>query len=203
MRQTEKRRFVLLDRDGTINVEHHYLSRIEQVELLPRTASGLRVMRALGLGLAVITNQSGIGRGYFDEERLAAIHRRLADLLVAEGLTLDGIFHCPHVPEDNCACRKPNTALVERAAAALDFEPSACFVIGDKPCDIELGQRLGAVTLLVRTGYGATHAEAGDATPDYIVDDLYEAARIITRLMAAEGAQPHVSAARPKSDSRP
>jgi histidinol-phosphate phosphatase family protein len=160
-------------------------------------------MRALGLGLAVITNQSGIGRGYFDEERLAAIHHRLDELLAAEGLALDGIFHCPHVPEDNCACRKPGTALVERAARTLDFYPDACFVIGDKPCDIELGQRLGAITFLVRTGYGAMHAEAGDTTPDYVVDDLHDAARIIARLLAAEQAQPHVSAARPKADSRP
>src|SRR4051794_39513886 len=94
-----RQRFVLLDRDGTINVEHHYLSRPEQVELLPEAARGLRHMQSLGLGLVVITNQSGIGRGYFNEIRLTQIHQRLLDLLAAEQVRLSAIYYCPHTPE--------------------------------------------------------------------------------------------------------
>lgn len=178
------RRFVLLDRDGTINVGHHYLSHVEQVELLPDAAAGLRAMRDLGFGLAVITNQSAIGRGYFDEARLGEINRRLSALLAAEGVQLDGIYYCPHAPEDDCACRKPRTALAERAAAEHGFDPRAGFVIGDNVCDIGLGARLGATTILVRTGHGARYPGPDEEPirPDYTVDNLAGAARLIAQL---------------------
>ena len=178
------KRFVLLDRDGTINVERHYLSDPEQVELLPNAARGLAEMAGLGLGLAVVTNQSGLGRGYFDAARLAQIHDRLRTLLrEAAAVELDGIYCCPHLPEDDCACRKPRTGLIDQAARELQFLPSAAFVIGDKACDIELGRAAGATTLLVRTGYGAQAAADGAVRPDYIVDDLCAAARVIQQLL--------------------
>lgn len=178
------RRFVILDRDGTVIVERHYLSDPEQVELLPEAAKGLSMMQNSGLGLVVLTNQSGIGRGLFDEARLSQIHRRMTDLLDAEHVTLDGIYYCPHVPGDNCACRKPRTQLITQASQEWQFEPSACFVIGDKPCDIELGQRVGATTFLVRTGYGAEFAENMPIQPTYIVDHLAEAAAVIQQILA-------------------
>jgi D-glycero-D-manno-heptose 1,7-bisphosphate phosphatase len=111
-----QRRFVVLDRDGTIIVERHYLSDPAGVELLPRVASGLQHLSALGLGVVVVTNQSGVGRGLFDTTRLALIHQQLCVLLAAEGIHLDGIYFCPHIPADDCACRKPRTGLLERAA---------------------------------------------------------------------------------------
>lgn len=181
------RRFVLLDRDGTINVQHHHLSRVEQIALMPGTASGLRTLRRLGFGLAVITNQSVIGRGMLDEAGLAAIHRRLIELLAAEGVELDGIYHCPHMPGDGCACRKPGTALAKRAAAQHGFEPGAGYMIGDNVCDIEMGARLGATTILVRTGLGADYPgpDITPIRPDHVVDDLADAARLIAQLEAA------------------
>lgn len=182
------RRFVMLDRDGTLIVERHYLSDPDEVELLPNAASGLRQLRALGLGLVVITNQSAIGRGMFDESRLRLIHQRMCDLLSNEGVVLDGVYYCPHVPADCCRCRKPRTGLIEQAAADLRFRPEACFMIGDKPCDIEVGQRVGATTLLVRTGYGARVEEQNEITPEYIADDLRSAAHIIHRRMAVDNA---------------
>ena len=94
-------RFVILDRDGTIIVERCYLSDPAQVELIPGAGAALRQLSEIGLGLVVITNQSGIGRGYFDRSRLDLIHRRLCELLEAEGVRLDGIYTCPHVPEDH------------------------------------------------------------------------------------------------------
>lgn len=182
------RRFVLLDRDGTLNVECHYLADPEQVELLPGVPEGLRVLRGLGLGLIVGTNQSGIGRGYFDEERLLRVHERLRSLLRAEGVELDAIYVCPHHPEAGCPCRKPRTGLIERAAGDFKFDPGDCFVIGDKPCDIEMGDRAGAVALLVRTGYGTACeqdvnrvARSGDDRRHFVVDDLVEAAAVIRR----------------------
>jgi D-glycero-D-manno-heptose 1,7-bisphosphate phosphatase len=174
------RRFVLLDRDGTIIVEKHYLSDPEDVELIPGAADALRRLSDLGLGLAVVTNQSAIGRGYFDAARLEEVHERLTELLAAERVRLDGIYHCPHHPEDGCACRKPAAGMGLRAARELDFEPSRAFVVGDMAGDLGLGRALGATTLLVRTGHGAdTEAAADPGDYDRAVDDLAAAARII------------------------
>lgn len=184
------RRFALLDRDGTINVERNYLSDPAQVELLPGAAEGLRKLSALGLGLAVVTNQSALGRGYFDQQQLDQVHRRLAELLQAEGAALPPVYCCPHRPEDGCACRKPRPGLVEQAARELGFEAAESFVIGDKPCDIDLGRQVGAITLLVRTGYGAQWARQGDVAADYIVDDLAQAADVIQSLLGGTEAQP-------------
>jgi D-glycero-D-manno-heptose 1,7-bisphosphate phosphatase len=182
-----RRRFVLLDRDGTLIVEQHYLSRVEDLQLLPASAEGLRQMQQLGLGLAVITNQSGIARGYFDRAAVDLLHDRLRQLLHEEGVRLEGIYVCPHGPDDGCPCRKPGTALVVQAAAELGFEPQQAFVIGDKASDVELGQRLGATTLLVRTGYGARCAQEGKVRPDFVTNDLAEAAQIIRGQLAVSG----------------
>jgi D-glycero-D-manno-heptose 1,7-bisphosphate phosphatase len=179
-----ERRFVVLDRDGTVIVERHYLSDPNQVQLLSGTALGLRRLRELGLGLVLVTNQSAIGRGFFDHQRLQSIHSRLGELLEAERVHLDGIYFCPHTPEDECACRKPQPGMIEAAAEELDFDPRQSFVIGDNECDMELGRRVGATTILVRTGYGAKVAAEAEAKPDYIVNDLAEAAQVIERLVA-------------------
>ncbi len=180
------RRFVVLDRDGTIIVERGYLADPDLVQLIPGVAAGLRKLRKLGLGLAVITNQSAIGRNYFDAARLEQIHGRLAELLTSEGVELDAIYVCPHTPDDGCQCRKPRAGLLELAAREQAFDAAACFVIGDKPCDVELGQRCGATTFLVRTGYGAEHAASGTVAADYVVDDVADAARVIEGLLAGQ-----------------
>jgi phosphoheptose isomerase len=177
---------VVLDRDGTLNVEVNYLSHPDQVVLIPGVADGLRRLRAAGCRLIVVTNQSAIGRGFFDEARLGEIHERLRALLADEGVTLDAIYHCPHRPDDGCRCRKPGTELVERAASELGFDPSRAFVVGDKPCDIDLGRAVGAHTVLVRTGYGLGHESAGDASADFVVDDLSAAAGVIIGALAAD-----------------
>jgi D-glycero-D-manno-heptose 1,7-bisphosphate phosphatase len=184
-----RRRFVILDRDGTLIVERHYLSDPKQVMLLPGAAEGLRQLRRLGLGLVVVTNQSAIARGLIDAARLNAIHRRVRRLLRSAGIILDGLYWCPHHPDDGCHCRKPGVGLVQQAARELGFDPRRSFVVGDKPCDIDLGQRLGATTLLVRTGYGAQVASEQAVMVDFIVDDLQEAARVIENLLTARTAQ--------------
>jgi D-glycero-D-manno-heptose 1,7-bisphosphate phosphatase len=178
-----RRRFVALDRDGTLIAERHYLAEPGQVELIPGAAAGLRRLAGLGLGLVVVTNQSGVGRGYFDLPQLDLVHRRLGQLLAEEGVRLDGIYVCPHTPEDDCTCRKPRPGLLERAATELGFHPRDGFMVGDKACDIEVGRRVGATTFLVRTGYGAEVAAGGRVAADYVVDDLPAAARVIERLL--------------------
>ena len=182
-----QRRFVVLDRDGTIIVERNYLTDPSQVELLPGSADGLRHMRDLGLGLVVVTNQSAVGRGLIDGMRLEEIHERVCELLESEGVHLDGVYSCPHLPDDNCLCRKPQVGLLNLAAKELSFEPGSSFVIGDKPSDIEFGKRVGATTFLVRTGYGEQYACQEGLGQDFIVNDLREAASIIDRVLTDEG----------------
>ena len=179
------RRFVVLDRDGTIIVEKHYLSDPDAVELIEGAGAALRRLAGLGLGLVVVTNQSAVGRGLFDLVRLDAIHARLESLLAREGVRLAGIYACPHHPDEECACRKPRTALVERAARELGFEPRRAFVVGDMASDVDLGRAVGATTVLVRTGHGAREAAAGSGRADHVVADLAEAAALIEGLLAA------------------
>ena len=174
------RRFALLDRDGTIIVEKHYLASPHEVALLPNAAAGLRALSSLGFGLVIVTNQSGVGRGYFTAADVDRIHLRLKELLIAESVSLDAIYVCPHAPEAACDCRKPEPGLALRAAADLGFHPNEAIVIGDKPCDIELGQRLHAQTVLVKTGYGV-HYPADAAQPDLTADDLLSAADLIAK----------------------
>ncbi len=174
-----RQRFVILDRDGTIIRECHYLSDVDAVELVPAAVPGLRMLREMDLGIVVVTNQSGLGRGHFDHDRLGCIHERMTELLVEEGVHLDRIYFCPHIPKDYCSCRKPEIGMIERAARELHFDPAKSFVIGDKPCDIELGRRVGATTLLVLTGHGKEYAEDPTVGADYVVDDLHAAAQAI------------------------
>ena len=137
--------------------------------------------------MVVVTNQSAIGRGYFDHDTLERIHNRLLALLAAEGATVDRIYVCPHRPDEGCECRKPGPALLEQAARDFQADLTQAFVIGDKSIDIETGRRVGATTLLVRTGYGAEVAAQGGAGADYVVDDLAEAAAVIERLTKGQG----------------
>jgi histidinol-phosphate phosphatase family protein len=181
----DRRRFVLLDRDGTIIADKHYLADPADIELLPGSAAGMRRLSVLGLGLVIVTNQSGVTRGYFDEATVSRIHQELARQLERLGVHLDGIYYCPHLPEDGCDCRKPRSGLVKRAAAELGFDPRRGFVVGDKPSDIALGRTIGAVTLLVRTGKAVATEADGDPRPDHVVDDLREAAELIERQITA------------------
>lgn len=177
------RRVVLLDRDGTINAERHYLRCPEEVELLPGAAEGIRSLRGLGLPVVVVTNQSAVGRGLLDLAGLARIHDRLRELLAREGAVVDAIYFCPHLPEAGCECRKPRTGLARQAAEAFGADCSASFVIGDKPCDIQLGTGVGATTILVRTGYGEHFAGQDGLGADFIVQDLREAASTVESLL--------------------
>ncbi|HTG48242.1 MAG TPA: HAD-IIIA family hydrolase [Actinomycetota bacterium] len=182
------RRFALLDRDGTIIQERHHLDDPEQVELIPGAAAAIARLRALGLGVAVVTNQAQIGRGLLTPERLSAIHERVRSLLAVEGATLDGLYVCPHVPEDGCDCRKPAPGLALRAAAELGFDPARAFVIGDHAGDMGLGRAIGATTLFVLTGHGAQELSSARRDADHVAPDLPAAVDIIAGLVG-DGAE--------------
>jgi D-glycero-D-manno-heptose 1,7-bisphosphate phosphatase len=176
MSSAARPRAIILDRDGTIIVDHGYLNDPAKVEFLPGALAGLRQWHALGHPLIVVSNQSGIGRGVLTRDRVLEVNARMQELLRAAGAPLDGIYFCPHSPTDDCDCRKPRSRLVEEAAAELGFEPKDAVVIGDKSSDIELGQRLGALTILLSAD---GHPSDGiPAQPDYVVASLLEAARI-------------------------
>lgn len=185
----QEQRFVVLDRDGTIIEEREYLSEPEQIRLIPGAGAALRELGQMGFGLVVITNQSGVGRGFFDQDQLERVHQRFRELLEWEGVRLDGLYVCPHTPDDACACRKPRLGLLQKAAEELGFSLANSIVIGDKACDIEMGRTAGALTILVRTGYGAQMENAVAA--DFVVDDLSAATRSIRRLIGTERTDIH------------
>ena len=179
------RPFVLVDRDGTINVEHpgRYVLEPSDFVLLPGSLEGLRRLGDLGLPVAIVTNQSPVARGWIDETRLEEIHARMRSSL--EGFEFAGIYVCPHGPGDGCACRKPATGLLVRAAADLGAAPADGFLVGDKTSDIEAGERAGMTTILVRTGFGEESLRDG-APADHVVEDLRAAAELIAGLVAAD-----------------
>jgi D-glycero-D-manno-heptose 1,7-bisphosphate phosphatase len=189
MPKNSERRFVILDRDGTIIEEREYLADPEQVTLISGVAAALRELQRMGFGLVVITNQSGIGRGFFDQAQLQQVHQRLEEMLQAERIHLNGLYVCPHTPEDDCACRKPKLGLLRKAAEDLGFDMANSIVIGDKASDIEMGSMAGALTFLVRTGYGAQ--VENEVAADYVVDDLAAAIASVQQLMDVSSTVSH------------
>ena len=175
MAASSLKRLILLDRDGTLIVEKDYLSDPAGVELIPGAGAALKRLKDAGHKLALISNQSGIARGYFTLEDHARVQARLVKVLAEEGVALDGLYYCPHGPEDGCDCRKPRTGMLEQASHELGMPLTEAVVIGDKEADLEAGKRVGATRLLVRTGYGRTLEQAGPVDADAVVEDLPEA----------------------------
>ena len=181
---------VFLDRDGTINEEMGYVNHLERFVLLPRVGQAIRLLNENGLKAVVVTNQSGVARGYFPESLVHQIHHKMQDLLKTEGAQIDGIYYCPHHPEagnppyrQKCRCRKPAPGLVEEAVKDLDIDCSKSYVIGDRGLDIEFAHRIGAKGILVLTGYGKGEWEflrdQWSVKPDHVAPDLYEAVQWI------------------------
>ncbi len=172
---------VFLDRDGTINRDVHHLSDPAQLELLPGAAEGLRRLCAAGCPLMVVSNQSPIGRGWFDEARLREIHDHLAAMLAAEGVTISGWYWCPHVPDAGCPCRKPAPGLFFRARDELGVILEDSWIVGDRLSDMQAGRAAGARSILVASGYGEAESCLPErlACVDHFVPTLREAADII------------------------
>lgn len=170
-------RAVFLDRDGTMARDVNYCRRPEDFELFPFTAKAIKRLRKHGFKIIVITNQSGVGRGYFSEETLAQIHEKMKRELAKGGTGVDAIYYCPHHPDDDCNCRKPRPGLALQAARDFDIDLSRSFVIGDLEMDIGLGKAIGAGTILV----GDSLPVETETKPDARFPDLWQAARAIVR----------------------
>jgi D-glycero-D-manno-heptose 1,7-bisphosphate phosphatase len=176
---------VFLDRDGTIAEEVGYLNHASRFRMFPFVAEAIQRLNEARLPVIVVTNQSGIGRGYFPESLVHTVNELMTRQLAAAGAKLDAIYYCPHTSAEKCRCRKPNTGMLDRAARehALDLHRS--FVVGDRYGDVKLARNAGAQSVLVRTGYGegelAWHAAKWTVPPDFVAEDLAQAADWILR----------------------
>ena len=170
---------VILDRDGTIVIDRGYLADPAGLEFEPGAADGLRCLYVQGCRLVIVSNQSGVGRGFFPLQRVVEMNARLHVMVEEIGAKLEGIYVCPHVPDAGCDCRKPALGLMTRAASELCFDPARAVVIGDKQTDIEFGHRAGATTILIAAN---APAEAARTLPDYVAPNFLEAARVVALL---------------------
>jgi len=177
---------VFLDRDGTVSEEIGYISAkdMDKYALVAGSAEGMRKLKAAGFKLLLTTNQSGVGRGYYPVEQVHAVHARLEHLLSKEKVSLDGIYFCPHHPDGDCACRKPRPGMPLQAAAEWDLDLKSCWVVGDKPADVEMAAAAGCRGILVLTGFGReslAELRAAGHEPEFVAADLKEAAEIILK----------------------
>ncbi len=179
-----------IDRDGVINVEHGYVHRIEDFELIDGVPEGLKLLADAGYRLVVVTNQSGIARGRYTVADMDRLHAHMRAVLAGQGVELAGIYHCPHLPDASvpeyaieCDCRKPAPGMLLQAARELDLDLTRSVMVGDKSSDMQAGHAAGvSFKVLVRSGHAFD--AAAEATADAVTDDLRAAAQLIQRRAA-------------------
>ena len=179
---------IFFDRDGTLNTEVDFLSRPEELQLIPHAAQAIREANEFGVRVFIITNQSGVARGLLTEADLAAVHKRLLTLLAREGARVDAVYYCPHHPDygtpryrKDCSCRKPKTGMLRRGAKEFGVRLRDSFVIGDRSIDMQAGRAAGCGTALVLTGYGSVERDEclQNGNVDHVADHVYHAWRQI------------------------
>ena len=176
-----KKPAVFLDRDGTLIEEVNFLSRVEDLRLFPFTAEAIRLLKENGFLVIVVTNQSGIGRGIYDEADMHSIHDQIQVELSG---AIDGFYFCPHLPCDGCDCRKPELGMINAARADFEIDMGNSWMIGDKKIDVETGGRANIRTAFVLTGYGQQHKASLQYTPNIISENLAGAAQAIVDSIA-------------------
>jgi histidinol-phosphate phosphatase family protein len=183
-RHDRKSPAVFIDRDGTIIYERNYLRKIKDIKLFAFAVESMKLLKEHGYKLVIITNQSGIGRGYFSEARLKKIHLRLLEMLGRKGVKIDAVYYCPHLPDDGCECRKPKLALVRLAQRKLRLDLKRSCSIGDHMGDYLLGKNMGGKGLFVLTGHGREVLKMIDSPktkvkPDFVAKNILVAAKWI------------------------
>jgi rfaE bifunctional protein nucleotidyltransferase chain/domain len=180
-KKSKKSPAVFLDRDGTINKEISYLHDPEDFEILPNALKGIKKVQDMGYKIIIVSNQPGIGMGYYTKEDFYRVNREMLSLFSKAAILVDKIYFCPHSKSEKCDCRKPGQSLIKRAKEDLNLDLPNSFFIGDKSSDMETGKRAGMKTILVKSGF---KGEDGEFTgePDYWAEDLLEASDLILRL---------------------
>jgi len=188
---------VFLDRDGTLNVDSSYPSSLDDIELLPGAVEAVRLLNEAGMLAIVVTNQSGVARGYFSEERVLEINAGITRWFEEDCARIAGWYYCPHHPtageaayRKECDCRKPGGGMFLQAAEDFELDVARCYMIGDKLSDVEAGLRLKMTTVLVETGEGKEQAARAAADralpqPDHVLSDVLAAAKYIVENTAS------------------
>ncbi|MBI5048036.1 MAG: D-glycero-beta-D-manno-heptose 1,7-bisphosphate 7-phosphatase [Deltaproteobacteria bacterium] len=172
---------VFLDRDGTINKDTGYIDSPGRLIIIDGVSSAIKRLNSNGFKVVVITNQSGVARGYFSKEALDIVNKRLEHILKKKRAHIDGIYYCPHHPDDNCECRKPKIGLLEQAKKDLNIDFKKSYVVGDKVSDVEIAQGIGGKGILVLTGMGRDEEKKLNHKPSYIAHDLKDAVEWIIK----------------------
>ena len=171
------KRAIFLDRDGTINEDVGYFCSLDKLRFIPRAFDALRILQK-NYVLFIVTNQSGVARKYFSEEDLIKFNRQFEEILRKEGIKIEKTFYCPHLLEEECICHKPSTYFMHRAEKDYAADLKNSVVIGDHPHDIEMAHAAGSGSIYLMTGHGIKHRLELEKKkkPDYIAEDLYQAA---------------------------
>ncbi len=187
-RLTGSNRAVFLDRDGTIHPDTGYLHHPDEVAIYPAARRGMKLLADRDFLLFLVTNQSGVGRGYFPAGAVERVHEKIVAELAADGIGLAGIAYCPHRPDEGCRCRKPAPGMILDLAARHGVDLARSYMVGDQPTDIEAGRRAGCRTVLLAgtRELSGWRRQEGWRDPDWVAGDLLEAAFWITRAAPEE-----------------
>lgn len=179
---------IILDRDGTINIEKDYLYKIEEFEFEKGAKEGLKILASLGYLLIVVTNQSGIARGYYTEEDLSVLNKYIKDILLKDGVDIKSFYYCPHHFEKgvgkykiDCNCRKPKTGMLDSAVKDFDIDRDKSFMVGDNISDIKAGLNAKITPILVKTGHGVEHIKEANKLGIETFETLYDFAMYLKR----------------------
>lgn len=186
-----KARAVFLDRDGTLNEDSGYVGRKEDFVFIRGAKQAVKKLKESGFLVFIVSNQSGVGRGYFSHDAVEEIHQKLRQELLKEGAAVDAIYYCPHSPSIRCGCRKPSPAMVEAAASRFDVDLERSYFVGDKMSDVETGLAAGLKTVLIlppsKEEFSFSEEENGDLEPEFIARNLGEASDWIIEDSTNEG----------------
>ncbi|MFX1590212.1 MAG: D-glycero-alpha-D-manno-heptose-1,7-bisphosphate 7-phosphatase [Promethearchaeota archaeon] len=176
-----KKKAIILDRDGTLIEDRDYAYKIEDFEILPGVIEGLNLLKERFL-LFIVTNQSGIGKGYYSIENFHTFNNHLLNTLDKNRINIEKTYFCPHLTEDHCECKKPKPKFIQLIAKEYNINLKESWIIGDHPSDILFGLNGGCKTAYLRTGHGERHVEEleqQNIKPDIIIDNFLEACKLI------------------------
>jgi histidinol-phosphate phosphatase family protein len=179
---------VFLDRDGTVNVDYGFVCKPEDVKLLPGVVEAIQELNKAGIPVFIISNQSGVGRGYYTEKGVKAVNEEIRRQLEEQGAIVKGFYYCPHAPEENCECRKPKLGLIRQAEIKSGLDLKRYYTIGDKPSDVELARNVGGTGTVVLTGQTKQEDIASwTVQPDFVAQNLFEDVKWILRDIKEKG----------------